>query len=168
MAFVSWYARDGAWHAATFPIHPLPDRKSVVRQFIQNIEAGYTVMRVSTSDASVHRLMLHVRQDQDNSFLWRPFIPYFGNLDFVKRIGIVRDQGRIVFNDPFPEFERSTFPHVDVVRPLSDHMRQSTMLSRWRELIVLRKEERARMAMMCLLKLARPDVVKVLHDGDWL
>lgn len=170
MPFVSWYAKDAAWNDAEFPEQPLPDRKIVVQRCINNIESGIIVMRVATEDATVHRLMLFVRHEpegiHEKFWLWRPFVPYYYYLDFVKRVGIVLKRGAILFNDPFPEFERSKFPHIDVLRPLPDHMRQVTMFSRWRQHIASQK--RAHVVKMCLLKLSRPDVLKVFRDADWL
>lgn len=170
MSFVSWYARDAAWYNANFPDRPLLDRETVVQRCINNVDAGITVMRVSTNDASVHRLMLFVRHESkgiyEKIWLWRPFVPYNNYLDVLKRVGIVLERGKIVFNDPFPEITRSEFPHIDVLRPLSDHVRQMTMFSRWRDHVASQK--RAYVVKTCLLKLLRSDVLKIFLDGDWM
>ena len=116
-------------------------------------------MRVRAADNERTRLMLLVRADVQRGiwWLWRPHIPWFGYLDCVKRVAIMRQAGEIVFVDPFPEIGR----YLDSATYLADSWTLMNVYARWCRFLRWRREVRT--LIFILLDKKEYALVKVLQ-----
>lgn len=165
MPHVDWYEMDSRWYAEYFQhftAHPMASRTCARDSLSLNLEHGVELMRVSQQ--AKHRTMLMVDMEERSEttlyWLWRPFIPWLGYMDVVKRVAVIARGTEGLHHLSMPEFEHCDFR----IRLLKEHMDLMTMFVRWRDVTVTRHQARRAELIMCLLHLHHFRVIDVLRD----
>ena len=150
---MDWFSSDSRWYQQEFA-GPELNRKEVLSVLAENLESGLPLVRVRAADKERTRLMLLVRADVERGiwWLWRPHIPWFGYLDVVKRVAIMRQADEIVFVDPFPEIGR----YLDSAKSLMN------VYARWCRFLKWRQEVRTLISILLAKK--EYALVKVLRN----